>query len=101
MQKAVTGYLVLADISGYTSYLAGTELTHAQEILTDLLETIVGQLTPALSFSKLEGDAVFAYASDGALARGETLVELIENTYAAFRGRQEAMHRRTTCECSA
>ncbi len=33
------GYLVLADISGYTSYLAGVELDHAHEILTDLLET--------------------------------------------------------------
>ena len=35
------GYLVLADISGYTAYLAGVELDHAHEILSDLLETIV------------------------------------------------------------
>ena len=27
------GYLVLADISGYTSYLAGTELTHTREMI--------------------------------------------------------------------
>ena len=27
------GYLVLADISGYTSYLAGVELTHAREMI--------------------------------------------------------------------
>jgi len=27
------GYLVLADISGYTSYLAGLELTHAREMI--------------------------------------------------------------------
>ena len=26
------GYLVLADISGYTSYLAGVELTHSREM---------------------------------------------------------------------
>ncbi len=31
------GYLLLADISGYTSYVATTELTHSQEILTELL----------------------------------------------------------------
>lgn len=30
------GYLVLADISGYTSFLVQTELDHAQEILSDL-----------------------------------------------------------------
>jgi hypothetical protein len=27
------GYLVLADISGYTTYLAGVELTHAREMI--------------------------------------------------------------------
>ena len=34
------GYLLLADISGYTSFLTQTELDHSQEILTDLLETV-------------------------------------------------------------
>jgi hypothetical protein len=32
------GYLVIADISGYTSFVAGTELEHSHEILSDLLE---------------------------------------------------------------
>ena len=27
------GYLVIADFSGYTSYLAGVELTHARQII--------------------------------------------------------------------
>jgi hypothetical protein len=31
-QETQHGYLVLADISGYTSYLAGVELTHARDI---------------------------------------------------------------------
>jgi hypothetical protein len=55
-----TGYLVLADISGYTHYLAGVELDHAHEVLTELLETIVGSFRALLTISKLEGDAVFA-----------------------------------------
>jgi len=95
------GYLVLADISGYTSYLAGVELGHAHEILTDLLETIVNKFRSALTISKLEGDAVFAHVSESKLPRGETLLELIESTYAAFRDRREATHRRTTCTCAA
>jgi len=33
------GYLILAEISGYTAYLAGVELDHAHDILTDLLES--------------------------------------------------------------
>jgi uncharacterized protein YndB with AHSA1/START domain len=96
-----TGYLVLADISGYTSYLAGVELDHAHEILTDLLETIVGSFKTLLTISKLEGDAVFAYVPSASIARGETVFELVESTYAAFRDRLESVRRRTTCTCNA
>ena len=31
------GYLIIADISGYTSFVAKTELEHSQEILGDEL----------------------------------------------------------------
>jgi hypothetical protein len=99
--KTQHGYLVLADISGYTSYLAGVELDHAHEILTDLLEAIVGKFKQVLTISKLEGDAVFAFAPEAILTRGETLLELIENTYMAFCDRRDSSHRRTTCECRA
>ena len=39
-----SGFLVLADLTGYTAYLAGSELEHAPTIAGDLLETIVGRL---------------------------------------------------------
>jgi hypothetical protein len=96
-----SGFLVLADISGYTAFLSKAELEHAQEILTDLLETIVGNLRSLLTIHKLEGDAVFAYTRDADLLRGETLLELIESTYVAFRGRTKNVRRHTTCDCRA
>src|SRR5687767_3285185 len=99
--KMQSGYLVLADISGFTSYLAGVELDHAHEILSDLLEIIVNSFKPVLTLSKLEGDAVFAYAPENRVTRGETLLEILETTYVAFRNRLEAIRRRTTCECNA
>jgi uncharacterized protein YndB with AHSA1/START domain len=99
--KTEQGYLVLADISGYTSFLASTELDHAHEILTELLQLIVDTLTPVLTLSKLEGDAVFAYSPASRLPRGETVLELIEASYVAFRSRLDSMHRRTTCTCEA
>ena len=95
------GYLLLADISGYTSFVAGTELDHSHEILTDLLETICMQIEKLLTIHKLEGDAVFAYAPEAIIARGETILELIEATYLAFRDRQTAIQRATTCTCKA
>ncbi|MGH2523364.1 MAG: DUF2652 domain-containing protein [Anaerolineales bacterium] len=95
------GYLLLADISGYTSFVAGTELEHSQEILSELLELIINRLTPTLTLSKLEGDAVFVYAPEAHLSRGEILLELIEATYIAFKDRVEGIRRRTTCQCNA
>src|SRR5512141_96141 len=95
------GYLVIADISGYTSFVAKTELEHSHEILSDLLELLVDRFKPLMTISKLEGDAIFAYAPEGIFARGETLIEFIESTYVAFRDKQVSMKRATTCTCNA
>lgn len=95
------GYLLLADISGYTSFVAGTELDHSHEILSDLLETICMRIEKLLTIHKLEGDAVFAFAPEGVIARGETILELVESTYMAFRDRQADIKRATTCTCKA
>ena len=95
------GHLLLADISGYTSYVASTELTHSQEILTELLECIIERFQPLMTISKIEGDAIFAYAPETRIPRGEAILELIEATYVAFRSRRDAAHRRTTCTCNA
>jgi len=37
-RKTQTGYLVLADISGYTSFVAKTEIEHADFALSVLLD---------------------------------------------------------------
>ena len=95
------GYLVIADISGYTSFVAGTELEHSHEILSDLLSTICERIESILIFHKLEGDAVFAYIPETKITRGETILELMESTYAAFRDKQVSMKRATTCTCNA
>lgn len=95
------GYLVIADISGYTSFVAKTELEHSHEILTELLELLVGRFQPLMTISKLEGDAVFAFALDGVFARGATLIDFIESIYVAFRDKQLSMKRATTCTCNA
>ena len=99
--KTQHGYLVIADISGFTSYLAKVELEHAHEILTDLLETIVKEFKTILNISKLEGDAVFAYIPETNFFKGERILELIENTYVAFRRQRETSRRNTTCTCRA
>ena len=95
------GYLVLADISGYTSFLAKVELEHAHEILTDLLEVLVNQFQSMLTLSKLEGDAVFCNINEKLVPRPEALLELIENTYMAFTRCRDYPNAGTTCDCRA
>ena len=97
---AERGSLTLTDISGYTSYLLGTELEHAQDVLTDLIGIVVQSLQPVLRVSKLEGDAIFAYALEGACG-ASTLLDTIEQSYFAFRSRQRDIAHATSCTCEA
>lgn len=95
------GFLVIADISGFTSYLASSELNHAHEIITDLLETISRELASLLTVAKFEGDAVFAFVSTQSMGRPEFLLELIERTYVMFRNRILSSNRHSQCTCQA
>ena len=100
-RKTQTGYLVLADISGYTSFVAQTEIEHADLALSHLLETIIEQLSSLLIISKLEGDAVFAYVEEGKLEEARSLLALIDQTYLAFREKALALYSQATCPCRA
>ncbi len=92
--------LVIADISGYTSYIAGTELDHSQDILADLISTVVGALRPMFKLAKLEGDAAFVYLPAQTID-GSTLQDSIEGCYFAFRRRLRDIRQASTCECNA
>ena len=100
-RKPQTGFLVLADISGYTSFVAQTEIEHADMALSFLLETIIEKLSSLLTISKLEGDAVFAYIEESKLQEARSLLELIDQTYLAFRDKALALYRGATCPCRA
>ncbi len=92
--------LVIADISGYTGYLAGSELDHAQDVLADLLEVVIGNSQPLLRLAKLEGDAVFTYVPEQEVDPS-LLLDTLETCYFAFRRRLEAIRAATTCRCNA
>ena len=100
-RKTQTGYLVLADISGYTSFVAQTEIDHAHLALSLLLETIVEKLSSLLTIFQLEGDAVFAYVEADRLPEGKSLLGLIDQTYLAFREKALALYAGATCPCRA
>ena len=95
------GYLVIADISGYTSFLVQSELEHAHEILSELTNLIIEKLSAPLRFIELEGDAVFVFAPEVAFEDSERLIDIIEVCYFEFRIRQRQMIINSTCQCNA
>ena len=98
---AERGYLVIADITGYTAFLSGSELDHAEDSLKDLLDLLIDQTKPPLVISRLEGDAIISYAPEASFLQGQTLVEILENTYVAFRQARQRMQLNTSCTCNA
>jgi len=92
-----TGHLVLADISGYTAFVADTELEHSREILSELLETMVRCLGQHLTIGQIEGDAIFAL--------GEKLpadpVAWLEDCFFRFHRHLNRIKTVTTCPCKA
>jgi hypothetical protein len=101
MQESLNGYLLIADITGYTAFLRESELEHAKDSLRSLLDLLIEHTIPPLVISRLEGDAVISYAPEGSFLQGQTLVELIEGTYVEFRRALDLMVVNTTCSCLA
>ncbi len=100
LPKAEAAYFAIADISGYTNFLAAVELDHAQDIIADFMDTVVKALRPPFRLAKFEGDAAFVYTTveniDGSL-----LQDAIESAYFKFRRRLRSVRQASTCECQA
>jgi hypothetical protein len=99
MKRVERGYLLIADIGGYTRYLKAVELEHAHDVLADLIGVVADTLGATFTVDKLEGDAVFAHRTGDVSA--DQLVELVQATYFAFKRRQRDIGHNTSCSCRA
>ena len=95
------GFLILADVSGFTRFVTTTELEHGSDIIAALLDEVVGHLSPPLEIQEIEGDAVFALGGEGSPLLKARLLEVLEDVFAAFKTRQRAMQEVETCPCGA
>lgn len=68
LSTAQPACFLIADISGYTGYLADVELDHAQDILADLVGAVVTALRPNFRLAKLEDPAALPRERDRASA---------------------------------
>lgn len=99
---AKQGFLVIADISGFTALLTATELEHGPAIIADLLEEVVRRISPPLEIQGIEGDAVFALGADGTVVPPARLLDVLRAGFAGFQQRQQALiESEDFCPCNA
>src|SRR5438309_7516826 len=87
----------MADISGYTKFVAGTEAEHSREILAELMDGIAKSFGGRLAIDQVEGDAL-------ACTTERTDVEVVDwlrETFRLFHGRLRDIRTATTCPCRA
>ena len=100
LPKAESACFVIADISGYTHFVSSVELDHAQDIIADIMDTLVRALRPPFRLAKFEGDAAFVYALADRVD-GSLLQDSIEQAYFVFRKRLRNIKQANSCECQA
>ena len=115
--EQVEGFVVLLDISGYTRFVRSHNLrhvpilgtrfretseAHAEEVVTDLLETLINTTSDILRAEKLEGDAVLLTAVPENQAEfAQQLVKRLQTIFGIFRDRihQIAFCSACLCDC--
>ncbi|MEK6222918.1 MAG: DUF2652 domain-containing protein [Chloroflexota bacterium] len=98
---AENGYMIVADISGYTRFLSDSELDHAHEIIQSLINAMLKHIHSPITVARIEGDAIFAYTQSDNFLQGQTLLESLEHIYFTFARALESNDRNTTCTCNA
>ena len=99
MAEAHRGFLVLADVTGYTAFVTATELEHGPPIVAALLEEVIRRIAPPLDILGIEGDAVFALGPDGSLVPPAALLDILRAGFEGFRTRQLELDADDSCAC--
>src|SRR5882672_758479 len=81
---AQQGFLLIADITGYTMFLTRSELEHAQGILDTLFKSIFAEIKAPIILSNLQGDAALTYLPDANLPQRQFPLDAIERIYCSF-----------------
>ncbi|NNE26672.1 MAG: DUF2652 domain-containing protein [Saprospiraceae bacterium] len=92
--------LLIPDISGFTDFVHNTEISHAQHIISELLEILIDANTNNLELAEIEGDALFYYKHESILPFND-LLDQIKRFYLAFHHHLSLYENRRICQCGA
>jgi uncharacterized protein YndB with AHSA1/START domain/class 3 adenylate cyclase len=87
----------MADISGYTAFVAGTEQEHSREILAELMDAIARSFGGRLTIDQVEGDALCCTTE----RTDVQVADWLRETFRLFHRRLRDIRTATTCPCRA
>lgn len=110
-----TGFLSIADISGFTKFIKIHEIKkkpivgsivanywecHAEVLIKDLIEVIIAALEPCMKLNKIEGDAAFFFLEDnGTGSQAELILRHMELARDEFNERLKQLMFVESCPC--
>ena len=97
------GYIVIVDISGYTGFvrLHRTSIAHAEQIITDLMESVLDVQGPPLVLDKLMGDAAMFYSRERGEGAAAAIASQVLRFFDAFNQSEAVLVSCNLCVCDA
>jgi carbon monoxide dehydrogenase subunit G len=90
----------IPDISGFTKFIAETEISHSQHIIKELLETLVDANSLGLKVSEFEGDAILFYRQGSPPSLKEFIAQA-KKMFINFHTRLKRYELYRLCQCGA
>ena len=94
------GLLFIPDISGFSRFVAETEIDHSRLIIQELLEILINANNMGLEISEIEGDAILFYKFGDPPALGE-IYRQVEKMFVEFHRSIIAYEQGRYCQCKA
>lgn len=92
--------IYIPDISGFTDFVNNTEISHAQHIISELLEVIIDTNILGLEVSEVEGDAVLFYKYNEVPPVSD-IISQTEKLFIAFHTHLKKYNTERVCHCGA
>src|SRR5688500_12823741 len=94
------GLLFIPDISGFSRFVAETEIDHSRLIIQELLELLINENHIGLEISEIEGDAILFYKF-GEPPQLHEIYKQVEEMFCAFHRSLISYEHRRYCQCKA
>ena len=96
----MTAQLYIPDISGFSKFVNETEMIHGQEIIIELLETIIDSNNLEMEIYEIEGDGIVFYDFNNAYTPSQ-LYDISIKVLKNFENKIEILKQMRNCECGA